>query len=289
MKTIIKFFQKSSFAHDFRKGRLYLNSVDYFRYDYLKKHIGKSLAELEKDKNTMYDIYECSYTLDEFPNIVPDELKEYAVYDARALPVEFGKVHLLCASNLRATIYLTKTKFEFPNYSLMSSFGNYVAVVLDYEEFLRRLFSFFSDGKNKFVCGNIHYEKPTLNGVPKEGRPSISFLSEDAFLKMNELKYSRFVDSFEKGLPFKGQFEWRFALYNSSFTTNPLPFEIGDLSDIVKVVNFRDLDKEIRKLYGESKFKFSNHEDFCGNIGRKEFSEMVLGNDDLCRIGFEIG
>lgn len=292
MKTIIKFFSKLSFARDFQNGKLYLNSVDYFRYDYLKKHIGQSLAELEKDnKNTMYDIYECSYALDGFPDIIPNELKEYAAYDARALPVEFGKVHLLCASNLRATRYLfpANTKFEFPNYNLMSSFGNYVAVVLDYDEFLRRFFSFFGVGKNKFVCGNVHYEKPTLNGIQKGGRPSISLLTDDPLLKMNELKFSRFVDSFEKGVPFEGQFEWRFALYDSSFKTDSIVFEIGDLSDIVKIVEFRELDREVRKLYRKCKLKFSNNEDFCGNIGRKEFSEMILGNNDLCRIGFELG
>lgn len=153
----------------------------------------------------------------------------------------------------------------------MKNFGDYVVIVDDEEEYLRRI---NKAAKNyPYLCGKVHYHNPTLNGTPMEKRPHIIVRREDALdiHKLNGVKKK--WDAFDKSTRYRGQLEWRLCLYRGVTSIEPFELDIGDIRDITHMIKVNDLEKEIYKLKNNPNFLKST-EAYYGNVSRKDLREL---------------
>ena len=159
----------------------------------------------------------------------------------------------------------------------MKEFGDYVVIVDDEAEYLRRIHT--AAKKYQYLCGNVHYHTPTLNGTVMKNRPHILLQTENTFdiQQLNETKKK--WDAFDKSVRYKGQNEWRLCLYRGVTSTEPFTLDIGDIRDITHMVQAKDLEKEIHRLKLNPKF-FQSVETYYGNASRKDLRESFykLGN-----------
>lgn len=70
----------------------------------------------------------------------------------------------------------------------MSKFGEYVAIITNEAEFLRRIEAAAKKSNYEVLCGDIHYHPQMLNGKQSKEGPRMYLALENRFFKIEELQ-----------------------------------------------------------------------------------------------------
>lgn len=131
---LIRFFRTKEYAEQFITGRIFCNSLEYFR-NYPNARLNG--AELAKDKCT--DLFEGSVQL----------LREYFPYkeflphigcDPHLVFSEYSKAHICCFSSIGNTV---------PNN--MEQFGEWCVLIYDFKTFERKLKNALNAEKKTYI------------------------------------------------------------------------------------------------------------------------------------------
>lgn len=166
----------------------------------------------------------------------------------------------------------------------IKGFGNYVAVIKNEQEFIRRIEAAVRALNFHFVCGNVEYQSIQKLGKPVDIGHHVLMKAQNIKIDITSDAYKDKIldkrDSFCKNMKYKDQMEWRIALYRGLASTEAYRLEIGDISDLVTWVSVDKMDKLFfRKI--EKKYKTSDC-GYCGTVSREELRDMFygLGNNE---------
>lgn len=282
---LLKFISKKEYLKDFLDGKLYMNSLYYFwnqsALDEAKNRWERDLKnypELDSEKYAVpiiggpgagqIDLFEgIVNTVASNDTDLPSNIKNHMFMDIVYRSVGMGYCNVLCFHKLDYELTCNGMVCEY-YLGNMKEFGEYVVIIDDKAEFLRRVNRSAEKQGFKYLCGSVNYKKPKLNGKDaKKGNHIVLKCEEkadikggigDAFIKMDNFAYQR---------------EWRIALYRGVKDTKAYTLEIGDIRDIVHWVRSESLDADIREKFQRKAVK---HTDDCwyGNVDRKAFREM---------------
>lgn len=282
---LLKFISQKKFLIDFLDGKLYMNSLYYFWNQGAVDEAQKRREQALKDNpNLDPETYTVPITggpgsgqIDLFEGVVntvpskdtslPDDFKSHMQMDMIYRSVGMGYCNVLCFYKMDYELVSNGMAYRY-YLGDMKEFGEYVIVIDDKAEFLRRVNKAAEKQGLKYLCGTVMYKKPKLNGgVAKKGHSVVLKCDEkvdiqggtgDAFVKMDNYAY---------------QSEWRIALYRGVKDTQAYTLEIGDIRDIVHWVRNESLDAEIKSMFQHKTVKKTD-DCWYGNIDRKELREL---------------
>lgn len=261
MHVLAKFLPCQERADSFRKGLLYMNTLHYFWNN-----------GFEDQRDIMEGVILSSSPQD--IDFLPADFIAHQLTDIQFRAVGYAYCNVFCMSRFEIVPLMpvqSGSAVDIQTPTNMKDFGEYVVIVDDEEEYLKRI---NAAAKNYlYLCGNVHYHNPTLNGTPMGKRHHALLQSENVFdiRKLNGAKTQ--FDAFDKNIRYSGQNEWRLCLYHGIRSTEHLKLEIGDIRDITHLIKAEDLEKEIYKLVYNPKF-FQSTEMYYGNVSREDLREL---------------
>ncbi len=205
---------------------------------------------------------------------------KHLLSDAILRSVGFQYCNTLCFYRLDYSYDGLLLQYDIPN---MNAFGDFIVIIKDKDELLRRVNNAAEREKIHFLCGDVHYR-----GLKNEGkdidisqRHHVVFKCDSIFeISDFEIKGQR--DCFVKMDKYTWQNEWRIALYRGIKDTAPYRLEIGNIRDIVECVDAKDFPVAFDKMFGKGLVKRSTI-GFYGNIDRKRLREKyyLLGDNKV--------
>ncbi len=301
--VLLKFISQKSFVDDFLNGSLYMNSLYYFWNEYPIKEAAIKRAELIS-LNPEVDLDNISFPIDYKISPAQADMFEGTVgFDNSKNSNMSIENHMFTDTIIRAvgfqfcdTLSFYRLDYEFDNMILhydlpnMKEFGNYVAIIKDKKELLRRVNEAAKRDNINYLCGDVHYRGLKKSGVNTDfSRKNHITLKCDALFNMDDFNLKSKRDCFIKMDKYSWQREWRIAVYRGVKDTNAYRLEIGNIKDIVECVSAENLVSTIDRLlrYGEIKTWSVG---FYGNISRRDMKEKFyqLG-DNMAEMFWLIG
>lgn len=283
---LLKFISQKAFVDDFLNGSLYMNSLYYFWNEYplteaaLKKdEFIKNHPEVNPDNVTIpidyklspaqADMFEGTIGFDT-SSILKKDLGDYLLSDAILRAVGFQYCNTLCFYRLDYNLEGIFIHYDIPN---MKDFGDYVAIIKDKNDLLRRVNEAAKKEGIDYLCGDVNYKGLKLEGRDTDvSQKNHIVLKCDALFDLAKFNLKSKRDCLVKMDRYSWQKEWRIAVYRGVKDTTAYKLEIGNIRDIVKCVPAEDLASTVDKLFRSGEIKLS---DSCyyGNISRKELRE----------------
>lgn len=284
---LTKFFSKKEYRDDFINGRLYFSSLSEFTkvvdegrlIEEAKRGNVFAKQELEKLNNkSQRDIYEgaiASISPKDLTELEAD-MRDVMCSDVYIKPTGYDYCNIMSFCRMQYNKKHIKTKefiewFE-PN---MSDFGNYVIIIKNPDEFVRRIDYAMKKRNYKYICGNVEYHPITLNGAVATPKNSVVLeaavdLNVESVLQRCSIKN---YDIFNKCDYYEFQNEWRIVVDDNCTNKEPLKLNIGDLSDIVQSVDLLEFSKELLNGIMNCKYELFSLMDY-GNITRVDMKAM---------------
>ena len=208
----IKICKEKEFAESFRRGNLYCNRIAYF------KETG--VDDYERDIMMWPDKFALS--LDGRP--LPVLTREDFLDPMRMSLDRVGNLHVFCMHGLYSdgnptTTEELKEQLEISE-RCVEDFGEHAVIVTNGKEFFRRV--------NEAVRKNGYRSKRGLVKYYQSVHPALENHIDGAFYKRDMYSYQR---------------EYRIAISTGSVGRDPLPLDIGDISDITAYVRTQDINK----------------------------------------------
>ena len=289
MRQLIKYFSTKEYAEMFMSGKLYMNSLSFF---------------WENGFEEQRDIFEgISDTINARKIGFPVDMQQLISGDVMFRLEAYRYCNLYCFYRVdisdtlqwnasTSAIFPDTRAIRLPSDS-MESFGKYVGIVNDEKQLVQRVLNAV---ENDWLCvtGDVRYrerrgvEKPVTHGIDlatKELYPASHWLRNGANRTSSK-------DCFDKTDYYREQKEWRICLFRNMKEDKPYILDVGDLSDIVDIVESNKVKKHL-----EDKYAPCLNTDvppqlgvFEGNVTRKEFKEKLYGFDNgmgrlMCVIG----
>lgn len=282
---LFKFISKKQYLKDFLDGKLYMNSLYYFWNEYAidaaQERRDKEIKEnhcLDANNYTVpieggpgpgqIDLFEGTVkTVASKDNDLPQYLDDSLMMDMVFRSVGMGYCNVLSFFRLDYEIQYNGLTVEY-YLGDMKEFGDYVVIIDDKDEFLRRVNSAANKHEYKYLCGSVKYKTPTLNGEQVRSGHNIVLKCEDKY----EIE-SGYGDAFVKMEQYENQREWRIALYRGIKDTQAYSLEIGNIRDIVHWVKRENLHNEIESMFRKNQIKRSDS-GWYGNVGRSELRKL---------------
>ena len=294
--VLLRFFSEKEYLEQFLTGSLYMNSMHYFWDEYKLEDAQKRKMEIIK-KNPCLNPDNVCVPLESTAPKGQMDILEGTIGTADSFRFGFEREFVEVQATdvmLRAVGYKYCNLCCFYRYDIASGhmgvtdeikgFGDYVAVIKNEKEFIRRIEAAVKDLDHHFVCGDVEYQPPQKFGKPVNIGHHILLKARDIKIDITSDDYKDKIldkrDCFCKGMKFKDQREWRIALYRGVASTEAYRLEIGDISDIVTWVSVDKMDKLFfRKI--EKKYKASDC-GYYGTVSREELRDMfyALGNNE---------
>lgn len=301
--VLLKFISQKPFVEDFLNGSLYMNSLYYFWNEYPlreaamnRNKIIKEHPDIDPDTVTVPIDYKLSPAqADMFEGTIgfdtsqffKGDFGEHMLSDAIMRAVGFQYCDTLCFYRLdyrQDGIFL---KYSVPN---MNDFGDYVAIIKDKNELLRRVNAAAEREKIDYLCGDVYYRPLKLEGNNTDvSQRNHIVIKCDSQFDMADFNLGSRRDCFVKMDHYSWQKEWRIAAYRGVKDTEPYRLEVGDIRDIVECVQAGDLPATLDRMIVNGQIKNSD-DGFYGNISRHDLKEKFykLGDNKaemFCFIG----
>lgn len=207
-ETLVKFVD-SKYCNDLRNGKLYLNTVDFFRKCESNVHIDS------------YEGIDHIYQADKIKSVIVDNgkgnkislNKNNGLLNCKMSTVKNCYTNIFCMY-----IWKISETFSAPVDNRLFAFGDTALIFFDSDEFLRRLTSAINNKKYNFGYGAVEY--------------------------IDENIYSGDVGLFKKRNCFEFMREFRIAI-SAEMDNKPLELFIGDISDISVVIKSHDINDAI--------------------------------------------
>ena len=273
---LIRFFKEKEFAEQFLCGKLYCNSLDYFRK---YPNVRLDGNELANDKCT--DLFEGSAQLLRayFPY---KDFIEYINCDPHLVFSEYAKAHVCCFSSIGKTMPED-----------MEQFGDSCVIVFDYKTFIRKLrTSLDSCNKLYYLYGGVEYYEPTIDRKQVKNSNNGPVFSIDGIrVCFDGNNQNAFIgrDAFHKFLRFKNQQEWRLFLYRETDTCDPAILQLENLHDCCMLVSRSDLDTAIKEIKKNYTLCDSVQTHIKGNISRDKLNKKIIEKDPWGHLHFVLG
>lgn len=266
MHLLIKHFAEKKYLEEFSSGSLYMNTLDYFWNNGFD------------EQNDMFEGVVCTvpvYSIKE----IPPGWRFMQACDYRFRAEGYRYCNVLCFEKIGFSfeggiinVQISKT---------MSKFGNFIAVIRDENEFIKRIEQSVKKNGYKFLCGEVHYHMLKKDGIPTSEGNQVIFRVDNKLFDIDSVRkeYNNVTnrDCFDKSDQYFSQREWRIALYRGVKDINAYRMEIGDLSDIMTVCecdNFYETIMEVLSQYG-----LNENDCYYGNMSRRKLKEL------FCRLG----
>ena len=237
-------------------GKLYMNRLPYF---------------WEKGFEEQRDIREGisgEIHLESIKTLLPNELQDAVARDVALQMVGYSYCNIFCMSRIDTKI-VEDGALQISIPADMSQFGNKAVIITDLDEFFSRVHQAVTRCGFDYVGENVCYHQPRLFGAPVYKKSHIIWksdvpLSSEYFL--NKITYQR--DVFDKSEKYQSQLEWRLALYRGVKESKEYYLDIGDITDIAKVVDFTEMIE--RRFIEELVMKYDHAEiNHVGTISRE--------------------
>ena len=293
---LMKFISKKEFLDDFLKGSLYMNSLYYFWNEYplevakrKKKEILVSNPEINPDELLIplensapagqMDLFEGTIsTADGDKMGFEKNFTDVLMTDIMLRSIGYKYCNVLCFYRLDLTItpFGRNVAVKYNLNSQMNEFGEYVVIIDDEVELLRRINTAIKKEANyRYLCGSVNYRKFKKSGTNARNGNSLTVKVEMEVDITEEPLKSAIIsrrDCFDKTERYCNQKEWRLALYRGVKSTDAYRLEIGDISDIVHYVRSDNLNEELQRTIQMGIKQGAGG--YYGNISRKEMKEL---------------
>jgi len=289
---LLKYFSKQKYLRGFIRGNLYMNTLHFFwnedifddakkrRDQYISSHFGinpdtvtiplKRLPELQEDMlEGVIGLSSADESLKDFDghNLTG------VLYRSKGM----GYCNTLCFYKLYYDLVPMmggKQMVHYATTSAMNDFGDYVAFILNPDELARRIEAAANREGYKDLIGSVRYHQLKYSGERSKiyNQGSVLVKTDEEF-DLKDAAYSIVYirDCFDKTDKYKGQNEWRVALYRGKKETEAYTLEVGDLSDIIYWDRAENLDSGINNALSKGvKSIPDNAPRFRGNIDRIE-------------------
>ena len=276
---------KLKYLHDFLNGNLYMNTLSYFWNEYTPNK-NEGMAGLATIPNTIpraisqapkgqADLLEGTVGMTPAENtVLAKTFKEHLLTDPIYRAKGFGYCNVLCFYRLDYQSFLTAGHkiITYDTSSAMNSFGQYVVIIKDEQELIRRISKKVEKEKFKFICGNVNYKHLRNEEILKRTHHIV--IKSGVEINLEEIKDNIINqwDCFDKDYIYAYQNEWRVALYRGAKSTEAFTLKVGNLRDICEWVHISDLNKYLERML-KSKIK-PGAVGYYGNIQRKELRNL---------------
>ena len=310
MFMLARFFRKKERMEQFLSGKIHFSNIKEYR----KVEAGLSLEDVMAGKGpnqAQMDIFEGTVAEInwDFINEQIDlntklsselpiglfhnaEMRDLIVANPRFLADGYNFANLLCMTKIDYTRPLINGVLGY-NFALtdMSDFGSYVALVFNQKAFVDRLMHAAEDKSIHLLCGEVTYH-PLVRGMQtvKELK-SVTMISQESFDVSGFLEsgYARYdaCDTFDKWEKYRSQNEWRVTL-DSRTDYKAETIDIGDISNLAKGCNVRNLEKTLQKIVNNR--NISQTSGFIGNISREDMrNEFYRKGNGMAHVSYMIG
>lgn len=300
---LLKFISCEQYVKDFLDGSLYMNSLYYFWNEYPLEMAMKKKEKVLID-HPEYNPEDVLIPMEGDAPLGQMDLLEGTISTVNGASMNFENSFSDC---LMADMFIRAVGYKYCNilsfyrldlnissianhcaiqYSLadaMNKFGENVAIIKNTPEFLKRINNAVTKTNYKYLCGNVQYKSLTKNGHVVKPGPNITLKREDEIDIDSEPFKSALASKrncFVKVDQYKYQNEWRLALYRGIPSKKAFRLEVGDIRDIVHVVNISEIEKTLDADLKNGIIK-PNSSSFYGNIARKDMKNLFyqLGNN----------
>lgn len=275
---LLKFISNEQFLNEFLNGSLFVNTLYYYWNQYAidkaqerRKKALKTNPDLNPNNYIgliegslglgVIDLFEGTVSTEQLSDSdVPNMFKDYAQTDLIYRSVGMGYCNTLCFFKMDYE-FITDVRFDMlgihgipVKYYLgdMHEFGEYVVIIDDLDEFVRRIHKAVKCCGFKYSCGPVQYQKLMRNGKTPMLGHSIT-IKEENLHDIRNMKSRR--DAFIKMWNYEYQHEWRVVLYRGVKDIEPYRLEVGNLRDIAHFVKRDNLDSEIKRIFINRRFK----------------------------------
>lgn len=282
-RVLLKFMSCEDYVNDFLSGHLYMNCLDYFWNEYRPR---KADGKGENPVPGQMDLFEGVYGTSDVDTFgFEKELKGALVSDIsmRAEGYKYCNVH-----NYYRLDYQPDRSGGIgwkSSSARMRDFGDYVAIIADETEFLRRVHAAASGEGFEYLCGSVHYRQPKRQGeavnpdphkVVKAGASPVDLTKEPYRNAVNGKR-----DSFDKMSAMSYQKEWRISLYRGVRESKAYTLDLGcRLDDIVYVAEAQNLNQELEKLFRSRTIRLGGKYMWYGNIDKHALRDKFYGLGD---------
>lgn len=284
---ILKFMSKKEYAHEFLDGNLYMNSLYYFwneypieqakkkQEEYLVTHPGAEPGDvaipieytLSPGQADLFEGTAGAY----YDDGLDRALNGHTLSDAILRSVGYQYCNVLCFYRLDYILTLPFAYYDIPD---MRDFGEYVVIIKNEEELLRRVSHAVKQCDYKFVYGDVKYHPiKKLGEVSKARQQPHIVLRRKGVVDMNRYSLKFKKDCFSKTDKFKSQNERRISLYRGVQETDAYVLKIGNIRDIAKCVVAKDLEHEIDSLLKDDSI-MPGFVGYYGNSTREEMRDL---------------
>lgn len=268
MQLLVKYIKNKKYLKEFLSGSLYMNSLDYFWNNGFD------------EQRDLFEGVVCTVPASKL-HMIPNEWKQLQATDFRFRAAGYRYCNVLCFEKLDFSLddnLLLNTNVS----NSMSKFGNYIAIISDVNEFIRRVNKKVKELAYKYVCGDVNYHELKKDGMIINSGGAVIFKSvEDGFdidVMRRRWENTTDRDCFDKTKQYRDQNEWRIALYRGIKDTGAYRLEIGDITDIVTVCQKYDFHEKIQQVISEH--GLIEQPKYQGNISRKELKRLFCDLGD---------
>ncbi len=284
---ILRFISQKDWAEQFVSGRLYMNSLYYFwnefpnnYYDDEKDQQGMISDLISEEKYDLSaerkaspgrnDCFEGTIKIAEDKEISAD-FGDFEVLGTFFRAIGYGYCNTLSFYRLDYEKAQRMHEYDIPK---MSGFGDYVVIIKNEPEFIRRVDKHFRNTEYNYIYGDIHYQSIGKREQNTEIKHNLVLKAEDK-VRINETDIKSFKDCFFKMEGYSNQMERRLAVYRGIKETNAYIAEIGSLEDIAVLVHKNKLVGKLDELLRNDEI-MPSIEGYSGNIIRKEMKKKFF-------------
>lgn len=206
---LAKIFKKEEHLNDFKNGKLYMNSIAYFKKYKLEND--KVRFNTDESLDIHWQAESCSLVLN-----------KHEFNPIGAVKLYFSKnnyKNIFCMFSISSEDNLIKNGIHIDEKN--KGFGNYLAVIKNPNLFLERVISGVENSELNIRIGLVNYYDKSTNLTFEE--------NEVGFHKLKDFSYQQ---------------EYRIII-DTNIKNTPFILEIGDLSDILEVLSIDEFNKNI--------------------------------------------
>lgn len=300
LKSLLIRYIKSSHAESYLKGEIYMSSVSYFW------SLEKAYQEMHNPETKRFDIYGqqdfsegLGYAIPKNKSdlIIESEVFDYQnISDYFRLRVEaykytniscFYRVDISSPKDFLNCYNVLNNQnvdcIKFPGYE-MDVFGDKVLIIKDEEEFIKRIKKAVKKEHAYVVMGDVRYYDnfPGLTVINEREDGKLDNLNSFIKNKSNIKSYGLL----DKRMNYQDQNEWRICYLGNKdgLDTEPKILKVGNLIDIIDIVDTKNFRQYIKMMLELNKFNFSNNgKQVDGNISYENFKNKVANIDKEVR------
>ena len=261
--TLIKYFGKKKYAELFMRGKIYMNYLGYF-WDPLNGY-----AE-------QHDIHE-GIVLATNRSQIDGVLGEYLVCDPMFRAEGYKYCNLACFYRIDIEAFPVQNRnflLHWQDYANMKEFGEWVVIIKDVDELMRRVDEAVQIEKFKYCAGDVSYYrdiKPDVHSM---------ILQADLPIDLHNMSDGQKFDSFYKTYKYQNQKEWRISLYRGLKEECSYTLNVGNLDDIACLTNIQDMSDHFSMLLSSHSVRPNWDYYYRGNVTRDELRDLFIALGD---------